>query len=367
MSAVSSRSTRPTRPARPARPGRRALATGLTAATALAATTVALVPSQAAPASYSVAYTCTSSVSPGETFALPMDVTVDARRSGGVTTLEVPGSSPVLSEKDTYANVRLTTTLDATVDGSPVKLTSDKVVTIRPNEPVDLPPLVGTTTHPTGSTVAFVPGTFVLVVKISIINATQTCLLDGAAPTVTVPVGDPAPSPTAAPTPSPTAEPTAPTAPPTTTPTSTPTNTPTPTAGPTTEPTTAPTTTPSTAPTADPTPPLLHLPRVSARLSKKTQRVGRKPATVLVTLKPSRAGAAPAGKVKVTVGKRKVRTVTVSAKSARRIGTKGRTLRIKLPKNLKPGRHTVKVHVAWKEKELFGTQQRTMKLRVKKR
>lgn len=310
----------PTPAARPAhrRPVRTALAVAAAGVTALGTVALAQGPSVGAGASYSAAYTCTSSLAPTDTFALPLDVTVGARRSAGTTTLTVPGGSPVLSEKETYSDVRITTTLDAVVDGAPVQLAADRVVTIRPNEPVPLPDLVGTTTRPTGATLTFVPGTFVLVVRISVISATQTCLLDGAAPVATVPVLDPAaPSPT--------------------------------------------------TPTDEAVTPILYVPQMSAKLTRKTQRVGSRPATVVVTLRPSRAGAAPAGQVKVSVGKRKVRTVTVSEKSARRAGAKGRTLRIALPKNLKPGRHTVKVHVSWKERELFGVQQRKLGIRVKKR
>jgi len=313
------------------------LAAGVATA-ALAATTAALAPAQAATASYSAAYTCTTTAASGS-FPLQMDVTVRASRSGGTTTVKVPGGSPVLSDKDTYSNVRLTSTLDATVDGSPLQLTSDRTVTIRPNEPVALPDLVATTTRVTRSTLTFVPGKFVLVVKFSLITATQTCTLTGAAPTATVPVEDPSATPAPAPT--------EPTTAPTTAPTTGPAPAPTPTTTPTTAPTTAPTTVP--AETGD-----LPFPRMSVKLTKKTQRVGRKPATVVVVLRPSTKGAVPAGTVKVTVGKRKVRTATVSTKVARKAGKKGVTLRIPLPKNLKPGRHAVKVKVAWKGAYFHG-------------
>lgn len=366
----------PTDPARTRRPGMRRslLAGGLAAATALAGTTLAgtalaLGAAQASSATYDTSYTCTSSLRQIKQFNFPMKATVSARLANGVTGVEVPGGSPVLSEDTTLNNLAFTSTLDARVDGSAVQLRSSGTISIKPNQPVPLPTLVGTTRTATGPTLAFVPGKLVMVLRVSGITVTLTCNLNGTAPTVTVPVAGvatPTPTLTPTPTPTPTSVPARPSATTTPSPSAKPTASVTPSATTTTPGVTAtPSVTPPTAPTAAPVPPMLHSPRMGAKLDRKTHRK-KKRATVVVTLRPSRDGVVPAGKVKVTVGKRTVRTVNVSVTKARKAGAKGHKVKVTLPKNLKPGKRTVKVRVTWKDKQLHGTAEKKLKVRVKR-
>lgn len=212
-------------------------------------------------------------------FDLPVEFALTAAPDGSATRITASGGRPTLPLDSAVTLTNVSSTLRATVDGAAVTLKSS-VPSLTATPNVPLDlPALTGTANPTGSTLAFTPGAFSMQLTYSGFPVTITCSLNGTAPTVTL--GSTVPRPPA------------------------------------------------------PQPPAVGKPTLTASLTKKVQKVGGKPATVKVRLaRTSSAHAQPAGTVTVKVGKRKLTKRSVTA---------GTSFSVKVPKNLKKGRHTVTV------------------------
>ena len=282
---------------------------------ALATTAVTLgllapVSSQAAPAAtpLNASYTCQvkSFLLPdAEPFAMEVAATVDAVRTGPRVDLAVSMGRPVLAVDDTLENVQLASSLKASVNGAATTLAGSGTVTLGPGRPVDLPLLTGALTTPATS-LTVVPGALTVTVTVGPFEVPINCT-PVTAPSVTVPVVDPSAPPAPAPAPAP-------------------------------------------APTEK------SAPSLKVSLTKKTQKLKKAPATVKIALgRATGSSADPAGTITVKVGNRKIATRTVAG---------SRTLKIALPRTLKPGRHVVRVSFSPRSGTPYKQASRTVRIRV---
>lgn len=260
-------------------PRRIALSTtaALAAALLVPGTTASLA---ATPASLS--YTClpeASFIVPSPTeFEMPVDAVFEADADGQLVHLSMSTGRPVIPDITSDLSVTMSSSMAASVDGAAVTLAGRRDVTIKPDTPTDLPVLKATVTNP-NATLAFTPGPMTVTFTVALFTVTIRCT-PASTPVVQVAVDGREDGPTTSPTPKPTK------------------------------------------------------PVLTARLTKKTQRVGKAPAKVHVTIAGTSTGMTPAGQVRTKVGKKMV---------ARRKVTSAISFRVALPKKLKPGRHKVVV------------------------
>lgn len=119
-------------------------------------------------------------------------------------------------------------------------------------------------------------------------------------------------------------------------------------------------TVPVTDPGATPAPDRVtkKAPTLKVSLTKKSQRVRKAPAKVKVVVgRASGTTVAPKGRIRVTVGKRTVTTKAVAG---------ARTLKVALPRNLKVGRHTVRVVFTPTAGTVYKKAARTVRIRVRR-
>lgn len=264
-------------------------------------------------------YTCKISfwLLPGaEPFPMDLDADVSALRTGPAVQVTMTMGKPVLDLDDPLENVGLSTDLRATVDGRSTTLVGSGTVSFLPATPVDLPALETTVTTPATS-LPLTLGALTLTVDYANFEVPINCTLDSPV-SVTVPVVDPnAPAPTPTPTPTPTQDPA-----------------------------------PAPAPVAK------RAPVLKVSLTKKTQKFRKAPAKVKVSLKRAKQNrVAPRGTVVVKAGKRTVAKVQVKGP---------KSFKVSLPRNLKPGRHKVKVTFTPKKGTSHKKVSRSVKLRVKR-
>lgn len=242
----------------------------------------------------------------GQAFDLPVEFTVTGDADGSTTRISASGGRPTLPLDSALTVTNVTSTLQAKVDGRDVGLSSTVAsLTAQPHQPLDLPALTGSAST-SGKSFTFTPGAFSMSLTVGVFPATIACTVKGTAPTVTI--GS---------------------------------------------------TTPVPPLVGDPVPaPKVGKPSLTVSLTKKTQKRLGKPAKVKVRLAAaSAAHSRPAGTVVVRVGKKKVATRKV---------TRSTSFSVKLPKNLKVGRHSVKVtFTPSKAAHTLGVRASTKKMSVR--
>lgn len=258
---------------------RAALATTAALATALLSPAAAGA-STTTSAAFDVTYSCVDSIYKSTT-EVPARATVTATRtSADAVALAVSTGKLDFPVDQEFKDVRLNSTMTTTVDGVATAVSGSSTVTLRPGASADYPVARGTA-RTTATSLRFTPGALKVGIGFGLINVTLDCTVKGTAPTVTVPVVDPsAPAPAPAPV----------------------------------------------------------KPALKAGVTKKTQRVGKAPAKVVVSLaRPSGVAVAPVGTVTVKVGTKNLSSRPVSDATS---------FRVALPKKLKPGSHRVTVTFA---------------------
>lgn len=278
-----------------------AVAAPALSAVALTGNAPSNTPGTTGPTMLAAAYECTNNINTDVT-ELPVNADVEATRTSAERVdLTVSTGKLDFDLGSQTPNVALASRMDLVVDGTPTHVSGSSTVTLDPDNPPDFPVATGTATS-TGATLTLVPGDLTIDIRVAGFPVTLACTAKGTAPTVTVPVDDPAATP---------------------------------------EPTTAP------SPRVKP--------GLTAKLTKKVQRVGRKPARVVVRVqRPKGATARPAGTVRVKVGKRVLTTRKVTGATR---------FRVTLPRKLTPGRH--RVTVKFTPAKGSGYLPRTTKVRVR--